>query len=124
MSTHHGVLARLGARPDVRQQVGEQMVSIVRRLFGARVHDSRSYEISSCHIAKALRSVSPPARAGSLNQGPTKHDNHHEASAPQYGSACGSAGVSTPTGYPEVSREQRLLDPRMFVGLVDRSTNT
>ena len=60
MSTHYGVLARLGARPDVRQQVGEQMVSIVRRLFGARVYDNRSYEISSCHIAKALRSVSPP----------------------------------------------------------------
>lgn len=59
------------------------MVSIVRRLFGVRVYDNRSYEISSCHIAKALRSLSPPPRAGSLNQRPTKHDSDHEAGAPQ-----------------------------------------
>jgi len=59
------------------------MVSIVRRLFGVRVYDNRSYEISSCYIAKALRSVSPPASAGSMNQRPTKHDSQHEAGAPQ-----------------------------------------
>jgi hypothetical protein len=83
MSYSLGVLAELGARPDVRQQAGEQMVSLVRRLFGVRVYDNRSYEISSCHIAKALRSMSPPARAGSLSPRPTKHEGDHEAGAPQ-----------------------------------------
>jgi hypothetical protein len=37
---------QLGARPDVHHQVGEQMVTIVRLLFGVR-----AYEIRSCHIA-------------------------------------------------------------------------
>ena len=59
------------------------MVTIVRRLFGVRAYDNKSYEISSCHIAKALRSMSPPARAGSLSQRPTKHDSDHEAGAPR-----------------------------------------
>jgi hypothetical protein len=59
------------------------MVTIVRRLFGVRAYDNKSYEISSCHIAKALRNVSTPARAGSSDQRPTKHDSDHEAGAPQ-----------------------------------------
>ena len=59
------------------------MVTLVRRLFGVRAHDNRSYEINSCHIAKVLRSVSPPTAAASLNQRPTKHDGEDEAGAPQ-----------------------------------------
>jgi hypothetical protein len=60
------------------------MVTIVRRLLGVRAYDNRSYEISSCHIAKALRRVSPPTRSGSLNQPPTKRDSEHRAAAQQW----------------------------------------
>jgi hypothetical protein len=49
------------------------MVTLVRRLFGVRAYDNRSYEINSCHIAKVLRRVSTP----------TKHDGETEAGAPQ-----------------------------------------
>ena len=59
------------------------MVSIVRRLFGVRAYDNRSYQISSCYIAKALRRVDEPARSGSLNRRPAKHDSEHEAGTPQ-----------------------------------------
>lgn len=59
------------------------MVTLVRRLFGARAYDNRSYEINSCHIAKVLRRVSTPTAAASLNQRPTKHDGEDEAGAPQ-----------------------------------------
>ena len=59
------------------------MVTIVRRLFGVRAYDNRSYQISSCYIAKALRKADEPARSGSLNRRPTKADSEHEAGAPQ-----------------------------------------
>jgi len=59
------------------------MVTIVRRLFGVRAYDNKSYEISSCHIAKALRRVNTPTRAGSLSQPQTKHDSQHHAGAAQ-----------------------------------------
>jgi hypothetical protein len=42
------------------------MVTIVRRLFGVRTYENRSYEISSCHIAKALRELRLPTRSASL----------------------------------------------------------
>jgi hypothetical protein len=58
------------------------MVAIVRRLFGVRATEIRSYEISSCHIAKVLR-LSTPAAAASLNQRPTKHDGEDEVGATQ-----------------------------------------
>ena len=58
------------------------MVAIVRRLFGVRATEIRSYEISSCHIAKVLR-LSTPTTAGTLNQRPTKHDSEQEKGAPQ-----------------------------------------
>jgi hypothetical protein len=48
------------------------MVTLVRRLFGMRAYDNRSYAINSCHIAKVLRRVSTPTAAASLNQRPTK----------------------------------------------------
>jgi hypothetical protein len=57
------------------------MVTIVRRLFGVRTYETRSYEISSCHIAKVLRSLSPPVRSSSLNERPTKSDTEHRAGA-------------------------------------------
>jgi len=41
------------------------MVTIVRRLFGARTYENRSYEIGSCHIAKLLRELSPRTRSAS-----------------------------------------------------------
>jgi len=59
------------------------MVTLVRRLFGVRAYDNRSYEINSCHIAKVLRSVSTSTRPGSLNQTPAKRDSEHEAGAQQ-----------------------------------------
>ncbi len=59
------------------------MVTLVRRLFGVRAYDNRSYEINSCHIAKVLRSVSTPTRSGPLNQRVTEHDRKHEAGAQQ-----------------------------------------
>jgi hypothetical protein len=59
------------------------MVTLVRRLFGVRAYDNRSYEINSCHIAKVLRSVSTPTRSGPTNQRATKHDSKHEASSQQ-----------------------------------------
>jgi len=59
------------------------MVTFVRRLFGVRAYDNRSYEINSCHIAKVLRSVSTPTRSGPLNQRATEHDRKHEADAQQ-----------------------------------------
>jgi hypothetical protein len=59
------------------------MVTLVRRLFGVRAYDNRSYQISSCHIAKVLRSVSTPTRSGPLNQRATKHDSKHEVGAQQ-----------------------------------------
>ena len=65
-----------------KQEVGEQMVTLVRRLFGVRAYDNRSYEINSCHIAKVLRRVSTPTAAVSLNQRPTKRDGEDESGAP------------------------------------------
>ena len=59
------------------------MVTLVRRLFGVRAYDNRSYEINSCHIAKVLRSVSTPTPSASLNQRATKLDSQHEAGAQQ-----------------------------------------
>ncbi len=59
------------------------MVTFVRRLFGVRAYDNRSYEINSCHIAKVLRSVSTPTRSGPLNQRAPEHDSKHDASAQQ-----------------------------------------
>jgi len=41
------------------------MVTIVRRLFGVRTYENRSYEIGSCHIAKVLRELSPRPRSAS-----------------------------------------------------------
>jgi hypothetical protein len=77
------VQGRAGRPPRHASVVGEQMVTIVRRLFGVRAYDNRSYEISSCHIAKVLRNLSTPTRSGSSTQRPTKHDSKHEAGAQQ-----------------------------------------
>jgi hypothetical protein len=63
-------------------RVGEQMVTLVRRLFGVRAYDNRSYEINSCHIAKVLRRVSTRTAAVSLNQRPAKRDGEDESGAP------------------------------------------
>jgi hypothetical protein len=59
------------------------MVTLVRRLFGVRAYDNKSYEINSCYIAKVLRSGSTPTRSGPLNQRATKHDSKHEVGAQQ-----------------------------------------
>ena len=59
------------------------MVTLVRRLFGVRAYDNRSYEINSCHIAKVLRRVSTLTDSASLNPRPTKRDGEDEAGAPQ-----------------------------------------
>ena len=74
---------QLGVRPDVhpKWEVGQLMVTLVRRLFGVRAYDNRSYQINSCHIAKVLRNV--PSRPGSLNQQAPKRDSGHEADARQ-----------------------------------------
>jgi len=83
MSYSCGVLARLGAPAQTCiARVGEQMVTLVRRLFGVRAYDNRSYEINSCHIAKVLRRVSTPTAAVSLNQRPAKRDGEDEPGAP------------------------------------------